>query len=323
MYTNIMSPHKPSSTCTNPRVLISMIGLFVVATFALTRSLQASAPPDYSWAAPRDEAAWRELHTLLAHTVQHGAETDGLQLLFYGDSITEALRGTSMGKPTATDVPEAFLPLRTRFRTEALAIAGDQTSHLMWRLLDGESPHGTKAAVAVVLIGTNDLGYAVHQARCCVYIATIHGNIIGCRLGCSGGDDRPAHQRDRRLSACAGARHARGAAGAAAEGDAVQRHRGDCIRAAQHVCSVYCQKRCMSCHCTHNRFTPHLQHINAGMQRYAGMLVSVCVLSAIPPPLISCDAWRDLCVLWRRPARQRWIAEPAADPRRPAPQQAR
>ncbi len=55
---------------------------------------------------------------------------------------------------------------RGRYRTEALAIAGDQTSHLMWRLLQGESPHGTGASVAVVLIGTNDLGFAQRMVRC-------------------------------------------------------------------------------------------------------------------------------------------------------------
>lgn len=158
-------------SCTNPRVLVILICLFVVASFALTRSLQTSAPENYSWAAPRDDLAWRELHTLLSHTIQHGGETDGLQLIFYGDSITEALRGTSMGKPdTASDVHEAYSSYwRTQWRTEALAIAGDQTSHLMWRLLDGESPHGSQALVAVVLIGTNDLGYAAHQVGmpCC------------------------------------------------------------------------------------------------------------------------------------------------------------
>ena len=149
---------------------MGLICLFVVASFALTKSLHSSAPSTYSWAAPRDDAPWQELHTLLSHTVQHAAETDGLQLLFYGDSITEAMRGTSMGAPHTTDVPQAYNSFfRSRFRTEALAIAGDQTSHLMWRLLDGESPHGTRASVAVVLIGTNDLGYAVHMVGWCLH----------------------------------------------------------------------------------------------------------------------------------------------------------
>lgn len=75
---------------TNPKLLITLIAVFVVASFAVTRSITPHAAPDYTWASPREgDQAWTELHVLLKHTVQHAAENDGLQLIFYGDSITE------------------------------------------------------------------------------------------------------------------------------------------------------------------------------------------------------------------------------------------
>lgn len=79
-----------------------------------------------------------------------------------------------MGQPINTDVPHVYAKyFRERYRTEALAIAGDQTHHLMWRLMQGETPHGTGALVAVVLIGTNDIGYAQRMVRAqCVAHAT-------------------------------------------------------------------------------------------------------------------------------------------------------
>ncbi len=41
------------------------------------------------------------------------------------------------------------------------AAAADQTGHLLWRLRSGHTPAATKAPkVAVILIGTNDLGHA-------------------------------------------------------------------------------------------------------------------------------------------------------------------
>ena len=44
--------------------------------------------------------------------------------------------------------------------------AGDQTGHLLWRLQNGETPdEAHQPAAAVVLIGTNDLGFATRPVR--------------------------------------------------------------------------------------------------------------------------------------------------------------
>ena len=46
-----------------------------------------------------------------------------------------------------------------------LAISGDQTQHLLWRLQNGEWPSSIPTATVVVMIGTNNLGGATCRAR--------------------------------------------------------------------------------------------------------------------------------------------------------------
>lgn len=85
--------------------------------------------------------------------------------LFLGDSITEAWRGTSYGQPCSNGrcngVPEAFRD-QSLFPDSAsnlvLAISGDQTQHLLWRLQNGELPITLSPRKGVILIGTNNLG---------------------------------------------------------------------------------------------------------------------------------------------------------------------
>ena len=43
---------------------------------------------------------------------------------------------------------------------------GDQTGHLLWRLQNGETPDSDhQPAAAVILIGTNDLGWAMRPVK--------------------------------------------------------------------------------------------------------------------------------------------------------------
>lgn len=44
-------------------------------------------------------------------------------------------------------------------------LAGDQSPELMYRLLHGEGPEGMRTKVGVLLIGTNDLGFALDKVR--------------------------------------------------------------------------------------------------------------------------------------------------------------
>lgn len=64
------------------------------------------------------------------------------RLLFLGDSITESLRGTSYGMPSTRSIgiPEVLQREFGELSPLALAISGDQTQHLLWRIENGEFP---------------------------------------------------------------------------------------------------------------------------------------------------------------------------------------
>ncbi|KAJ8600980.1 hypothetical protein CTAYLR_006324 [Chrysophaeum taylorii] len=84
-------------------------------------------------------------------------------LVLLGDSIFESLLGTSLGVPVerAAGVPVALEAYaRGGYDPLPLAISGDQTQHLLWRM-PLELPRwllGAENATFLVLIGTNNLG---------------------------------------------------------------------------------------------------------------------------------------------------------------------
>lgn len=97
---------------------------------------------------------------------QADQEGQGFDLLFYGDSITETWHGTDLCHPIARaqGVHDVFLRHYSKFNGGVMAEGGDQTAHLLWRLRNGEAPAVNKPKVAVLLIGTNDLGSAAMDA---------------------------------------------------------------------------------------------------------------------------------------------------------------
>uniref|UniRef100_A0A7S3TN50 SGNH hydrolase-type esterase domain-containing protein n=1 Tax=Emiliania huxleyi TaxID=2903 RepID=A0A7S3TN50_EMIHU len=112
-------------------------------------------------------AKWIRWQAVLAsEAAAHTASPGKGSLALWGDSITESWRGTSYGTPAgrANGTPAVLAQtLARRWPSPAvLAISGDQTQHLLWRLGDGgELPPplaSDGALTAVVMIGTNNLG---------------------------------------------------------------------------------------------------------------------------------------------------------------------
>ncbi|CAK9073995.1 unnamed protein product, partial [Durusdinium trenchii] len=90
-------------------------------------------------------------------------------LVFLGDSILESLLGTELGRavPRTQGVAEVLKIYERHWRPLVLAIAGDQTQHLLYRMpkeLPGCLQSSSKSTF-LVLIGTNNLGagFSVEQ----------------------------------------------------------------------------------------------------------------------------------------------------------------
>lgn len=90
-------------------------------------------------------------------------------LILLGDSITESWVGTDMGLkvPRTEGVPQVLTellsksPVGTKLDPLVLAIGGDQTQHLLYRLSHGQllpAYAQDRKSIFVVLIGTNNLG---------------------------------------------------------------------------------------------------------------------------------------------------------------------
>ena len=107
-------------------------------------------------------AQWRELADALAAEATNATA----DLVLVGDSITEAWRGTAFGAPKTAyaSAPEILAWRLGQHAPLPLAIAGDTTANVLWRLRNGGFPERPPAYV-VLLIGTNDLSRSVMQAR--------------------------------------------------------------------------------------------------------------------------------------------------------------
>jgi lysophospholipase L1-like esterase len=96
---------------------------------------------------PRD-AAWVKRHEGFVEIAKQG----GVDVLFLGDSITDAWRRPAPGGKGVWDAH--FAPLRAA----NFGISGDRTQHVLWRLQNGEHD-GNKTTAVVLMIGTNNTGF--------------------------------------------------------------------------------------------------------------------------------------------------------------------
>jgi lysophospholipase L1-like esterase len=96
---------------------------------------------DYPW---MSVAAWNAREAELSAQAKKG----GVDVLFFGDSITERWAG---------DGGEVWRARYAPMRAANFGIGGDTTQNLLWRLANGELD-GLSPKVVVLLIGTNNFG---------------------------------------------------------------------------------------------------------------------------------------------------------------------
>lgn len=123
-------------------VLSMALGLAAVAT-AQEAGTNAAVKP-----APRDKN-WVKRHEKFVEMAKRG----GIDVLFLGDSITDAWGGEGHGERSAGNsvFKQEFVPLKAA----NFGIGGDQTQHVLWRLQNGELD-GIQPKVIMLMIGTNN-----------------------------------------------------------------------------------------------------------------------------------------------------------------------
>eukprot|EP00227_Mantoniella_beaufortii_P021761 CAMPEP_0197601996 /NCGR_PEP_ID=MMETSP1326-20131121/36322_1 /TAXON_ID=1155430 /ORGANISM="Genus nov. species nov., Strain RCC2288" /LENGTH=441 /DNA_ID=CAMNT_0043169281 /DNA_START=65 /DNA_END=1387 /DNA_ORIENTATION=+ len=111
----------------------------------------------------RHSAEWKNFAKVLASD----AKTHKPRLVLLGDSITEGWRGTSYGvkRKEYKKGPELLAREFGEYEPLAMAISGDQTTHLLWRLQNGGFPTDPPPEYVAVMIGTNDLGGSVQNIQ--------------------------------------------------------------------------------------------------------------------------------------------------------------
>jgi lysophospholipase L1-like esterase len=119
---------------------------FLVAGLLFPAGTAFSQSEPGATAEPRD-AAWLKRHEGFVAEAKNG----GIDVLFVGDSITDAWRT----EPALAIWKERFAPLKAA----NFGISGDRTQHVLWRLRNGEL-QGITPKVLVLLIGTNNIGQA-------------------------------------------------------------------------------------------------------------------------------------------------------------------
>lgn len=123
--------------------LLLALGLAAPAARGCPAPPDPRAPPPEAVPAPHNWPEWgRQAAALTARL--RGLDASAVELVFLGDSLLFAYP------------PELFQHFHGHRRALNLALPGDTTATLLWRLGQGHWPAGLRPRVAVLLIGTNN-----------------------------------------------------------------------------------------------------------------------------------------------------------------------
>ena len=124
-------------------------GLAVLATLVGFVSAQSPKPNPATVPAPRDKG-WTARHEKFVEIAKKG----DVDVLFLGDSITDAWGGEGHGKGAGAEIFENEFKA---MKAANFGIGGDRTQHVLWRLQNGEFD-SIKPKALMLMIGTNNAG---------------------------------------------------------------------------------------------------------------------------------------------------------------------
>jgi lysophospholipase L1-like esterase len=138
-------------------VLSSMFALVVAASAVPAQDKKnAAAVPAPRGKEGKPDPGWLKRHEGFVEIAKKG----GVDVLFLGDSITDAWGGSGRkGGSGAKAFQTHFEPLKAA----NFGIGGDRTQHVLWRITNGELD-GINPKVAMLMIGTNNSNGADHTA---------------------------------------------------------------------------------------------------------------------------------------------------------------
>jgi lysophospholipase L1-like esterase len=131
---------------------VIVLGLLALPVLADEKEDNSAVKPEPRKNKEREpDKGWMNRHKNFVQMAQKG----GIELLFLGDSITDAWGGEGHGKNAAGSkiFVEEIVPLHAA----NFGIGGDRTQHVLWRLQNGEL-EGIQPKVLMLMIGTNNLG---------------------------------------------------------------------------------------------------------------------------------------------------------------------
>jgi lysophospholipase L1-like esterase len=137
----------PVSVTASRRFLSAAVAGLLVLGVALT-GLYAEDRPTNPATKPAErlkQKGWKDRHERFVERARQG----DVDVLFLGDSITQGWEGAGRDA-----WKESLAPLKPA----NFGIGGDQTQHVLWRITAGKELEGIHPKVAVMMIGTNNVG---------------------------------------------------------------------------------------------------------------------------------------------------------------------
>lgn len=137
--------------------VLAVVSVVMLPNFSAVTSGKSVADNTATAPVPRD-ANWVKRHEGFVEIAKKG----GVDVLFLGDSITDAWGGEGHNKNAAGNKiwEKTFVPLKAA----NFGIGGDRTQHVLWRITNGEL-EGISPKVCVLMIGTNNSNGADNTAE--------------------------------------------------------------------------------------------------------------------------------------------------------------